>query len=75
MAAHLLELMWQRPLIEKLVPVLDPGNSEWAARHQANHPWIGCAGAFGRFDQLARMESLFAFRDVAQARLGIGFLP
>src|SRR5262245_34736896 len=33
-AAHLLELVWQYALIEQLVPILDPGDAERAARRQ-----------------------------------------
>src|SRR5262249_20121238 len=65
-AAHLLELVRQHAPIEQLVPILDPGDAERAARHQADDARIGCSGAPGRFDELARVRALFAVLDVAQ---------
>ena len=66
MQRRLLELVRQYALVEQLVPVLDPGDAERAARHQTDHAWIGCAGTLSRLDQLVRMRSLFTFLDIAQ---------
>src|SRR5262245_39521590 len=64
-AAQLLELVWEYALIEQLVPILDPGDAELAARHQADNARIGRAGTLSRVDQFARVGGLFAFIDVA----------
>src|SRR6202050_658283 len=65
-AAHLLELVRQHTLVEKLVPILDPGRTEFAARHQADDARVGRAGALGGLDEFARVRGLFVFVDVAQ---------
>jgi hypothetical protein len=67
-AAHFLELVRQHALIQEFVPILDPGDAELAAGHQADDARIGRAGAFGGFDQFARVRRLFAVVDVAQPR-------
>src|ERR1700691_2161027 len=65
-AAHLLELVRQDTLVEELVPILHPGNAEFAARHQAHDPRVGRAGALGGLDEFAGVRSFFVFVDVAQ---------
>jgi hypothetical protein len=67
-ATHFLEFVRQDALIQELVPIFDPGDAELAAGHQADDARIGRAGAFGAFDQFARVRCLFAFFDVAQPR-------
>src|SRR5258708_34820314 len=68
-AAHLLELVRQHAVVQQLVPIFDPRcPSLGIAQHDADDPWIWCAGPLGRFDHLAVPGGLFGFIDIAQPR-------
>ena len=58
-------------MVEQFVLVFDPSDAEYGAAHDADHSWIGRAGPFRGFDQLAGVRRLLAVLDVTQAGQGI----